>query len=443
MGEDLPIPKDIGAEYSLVTLAIEDNSIIDLLGERIQVEHFYNGYLGIIWKAIKECYKDLGAADESKIKPYIATKDLSPESVLYDLSLQFEEPPKDSEDYWAKRIETSYFRRQMLKAAREIEVKATDEEDTDEALLLASTSIVLDNLASKASCGDIAAKTRVDIVVERYLAHVDMVANNPDKGPVPTDLPDLNHILNGGWRRQEHYVIGARPGMGKSSLALYNIAWAAALRGIPTAYFSLEMSDESLVNRLLAALTNTAANIIDSGHHTLSLQERLNDARRTVSGTPLFVIDDCTDTKKLEGAAKRMKAKLGLGLIVVDYIQLLKVSGKDTVAEFTQNIASLTRIAKECDCPLVSVSQLNRKVEDRNDKKPMLADFAWSDRMVQDASAVIGIYRESRYNQEADKNKASLMVLKNRHGELADINVGWVGAQTMFMSEDNSNANLY
>lgn len=428
------VPQDIQAEYSIVVAAINENLVLPMMASRISRQHFYHPYLGEIWEGLQECYLQIGLADEARVRPFLKNKTISPETVIFALSQEMDEPTPNTEDYWVKRIETAHFRRQMIKAASQLKDKAWDSEIKDEALLLGEASTLIDNLSQKVSCGDLAARSRVDVVAQRFMNNITVKRNSPMHRPIPTNMKEINEVLNGGFSKQELYVIGGRPGMGKSAFALFNVAWSAASREIPTAFFSLEMSEDALMARLLAAIATVPAQSIKQGN--LSAQQELNiqAAMQELNGKPFYVIDKPMVVREIAGQVKRLKVKTGLSLVVVDYIQLLNRGTKDISQETTENVATLTRLAKEADVAIVILSQLNRGLESRGDKRPTLADFAWSDRIGQDASAVIGLYRDYYYtNDIATCEQGEIMVLKNRHGrEGAVVNARWDGALTMY-----------
>ena len=435
-----PTPQDQQAEWSLIILAIEDNSILVLFSERLSRNLFYDPQLGHIWEALDACYKDIKVADERRAANYLPSTDrvrsLGIERYLWQVGNLYEEPPRGTEEAWANRIEAASFRRQMIKTAKQLEAAAYDTETkADETDLLASSAGLLDSLAARASCGDLAAYARADMVFDRTLASIEAQLADPGRGPVATSIPLLNAITNGGFRRQEHSVIGSRPGMGKTSFGLWNIAWPAAAAGIPVVFFSVEMADEPLMVRFISALTNITGSKIASGMLGMDEVLAVREARALIERRNFYIIDDALDTKSIRAACKRLKAKHGLGLVVIDYIQLLANNGKSDnyVADTTRVVADITRIAKECDCPVVSLSQFSRRVEDRQDKRPIMSDFAWSDKIGQDASVLLGLYREHYYNPEAREDRGEIIVIKNRHGQAnVTLEVGWNGKQTHY-----------
>jgi replicative DNA helicase len=225
--------------------------------------------------------------------------------------------------------------------------------------------------------------------------------------------------------------------MGKTALAL-NIARNAAVEaGIPVAFFSLEMSIEQLSMRMLCSEARVDSFKLRSGFSSPSDWQDLTDAASVLSPAPIF-IDDSPDLSAMEirAKARRLKMDKGLGLVIIDYLQLMRTRGQSERRdlEISEISRSLKILAKEIDVPVMALSQLNRKLEERQDKRPQLSDLRESGALEQDADVVAFIYRDEVYHQEKEDNKgkAELIIAKQRNGPVGKVPLTFLHAYTRF-----------
>ena len=254
---------------------------------------------------------------------------------------------------------------------------------------------------------------------------------------VPTGFDDLDHLTNG-FHPGQLVIVAARPGMGKSTLAM-DFARAASIKNsMPTAFFSLEMSTSEIVMRLLSAETSIDLGQIRSGKLNEVQWKTLARQMGDLASKPLF-LDDSPNLTMMEirTKARRLKQRHDIRLLVVDYIQLM-TSGKKVenrqqeVSEFSRQMKLL---AKELDIPVVALSQLNRGPEARTDKRPLLSDLRESGSLEQDADMVILIHREEAYNKDSPRGgEADLIVAKHRNGQTRDIPVAFQGHRSRFQN---------
>ncbi len=258
---------------------------------------------------------------------------------------------------------------------------------------------------------------------------------------VPTGFVGLDELTNG-LHPGQMVIVAARPGIGKSTLGL-DFARSASIRHqLCSAIFSLEMTKSEIVKRLLSAEAMVALNHINKGQLTDDDWDRLANKMTQVSGAPLY-IDDSPHLTMMEirSKARRLKQRHNLQLIVIDYIQLM-TSGKKVesrqleVSEFSRQIKLL---AKELEVPVVALSQLNRGPEQRQDKRPQLADLRESGSLEQDADLVILLHREDAYNRDSDRRgEADFIVAKHRNGQTGDVSVSFQGQYSRFTNMPNS-----
>ncbi len=261
---------------------------------------------------------------------------------------------------------------------------------------------------------------------------------------VPTGFKELDEKLLG-FQKSDLIILAARPSMGKTSLALDIARKTAVLHNIPVGIFSLEMSAAQLVDRMISAEANIDAWKLRTGHN-LSLDEdfgRIQKGMDTLSKAPIFIDDQPgNNILKMRSVARRLKAEKGLGLIIVDYLQLMepiKTKNSDSmVNQVTEISKSLKNLARELDVPVIALSQLSRAVEARGGE-PRLSDLRDSGSIEQDADVVMFIHREDKYNKESERpNIAKIMIEKHRNGATGTIELYFNDKKTTFQSVDKS-----
>jgi replicative DNA helicase len=253
---------------------------------------------------------------------------------------------------------------------------------------------------------------------------------------VPTGFVDFDR-LTCGLQRSDLIIIAGRPSMGKTALAL-NIARNAAVKSnVPVAIFSLEMSKEQLAFRLLCSEAQVDGSKVRAGYIKKSDWKDLTDAATVLSQAPIFIDDSPgMSVREMRGKARQMKLECKIGLVIVDYLQLMQGSDRaeSRVQEISEISRALKQLAKELDLPVVALSQLNRAVENRPDKRPILADLRESGAIEQDADVIAFVYREEFYfpDREECKGKAELRIGKQRNGPVGIIHLNFIPEFTLF-----------
>lgn len=254
---------------------------------------------------------------------------------------------------------------------------------------------------------------------------------------MPTGFPDLDEKTSG-LQPSDLILIAARPSMGKTAFAL-NIAQNAAIRhSIPVAIFSLEMSKEQLVQRMLCAESNVDSHKLRTGRLEEEDWPRLARAMGPLSEAPIY-IDDTPGISSLElrAKARRLKAEKGLGLVIIDYLQLMsgRIGSENRQQEISEISRALKALARELSVPVVALSQLSRAPEMRADHKPILSDLRESGSQEQDSDVVAFLYREDYYNPDTDKkNIAEVIIAKQRNGPTGTVELVWLPKFTKFAS---------
>lgn len=259
---------------------------------------------------------------------------------------------------------------------------------------------------------------------------------------VPTGYRTLDNIL-AGLQKSDLIIVASRPSMGKTSLALNIAQHVATKEGIPVGIFSLEMSKEQLIDRLLSAEAGIDNWKLRTGNLEDRDFEKINKAMGVLADAPIFIDDSpLTNVMEMRTKARRLQAEHDLGLIVIDYLQLMTgraLFGDNRVQEISEISRGLKGLARELNVPVMALSQLSRNVESRNPQIPQLADLRESGSIEQDADVVMFIYREDYYHKDSErKNMADILIKKHRNGPVGEIELYFQPEQMVFRSVDRS-----
>ncbi|MEA3333513.1 MAG: replicative DNA helicase, partial [Pseudomonadota bacterium] len=282
----------------------------------------------------------------------------------------------------------------------------------------------------------------INEVVKNSFAAIDAAyRSNTMITGVPTGFTGIDN-LTCGFQRSDLIIIAGRPSMGKTSFAL-NIAHNTAANPdiiSHVAFFSLEMSKEQLVTRMLCSQSEINAQTIRRGLLKDDDWPRLSEAAAVVSELPIYIDDTAAiSVMEMRAKARRLKNGKGLDMVVVDYLQLMRGDGESREREISEISRSLKAMAKELDIPVVALSQLNRSVESRIDKRPQLSDLRESGAIEQDADVIMFVYRDEVYNKDNPENAglAEILVRKQRNGPTGVVNMRFFGEFTTFRDVDN------
>ena len=289
----------------------------------------------------------------------------------------------------------------------------------------------------------------VSMVIQRvYSALSDAAVNGGGIPGLSTGMPDLDQVTMG-LKKGELILIAARPGQGKTSMALNLARYIGEHSGQTVAVFSLEMSREELVQRLLSSAAMVDGKKLAMGRLSPAEWDRVVAAAAQLSKTDIRVDDNSTlSVADMNAQCRRLG---NLGLVVIDYLQLMQTSGSGhsyASESRTQAVSDMSRMlkimAKELNVPVICLSQLNRANEGRTNKRPMLSDLRESGSIEQDADIVIALYRDGYYNKEAENpNLAEAIILKNRHGETKTVELMWMPEYTSFASIEKRHEDEY
>jgi replicative DNA helicase len=339
-------------------------------------------------------------------------------------------------DHYARIVERTALLRRLISTAGHIAELAYDEGmDVDEVVDKAE-QLVFGVSESRIHRDLVPVRAIMDSVVDR----IDFLAQNSDAlMGVPTGFAQMDKML-GGFQKSDLVILAARPGMGKTSLAISVAQTAAARYDARVAIFSLEMSNEQLVQRLLAMVTGIDSHALRMGHIREDEWPILLEAANMLSGTNIFIDDTpAASVTEIRTKARRLYAEHGLDMIIIDYMQLMSGQGgnsgrsENRQQEISYISRSLKGLARELNVPVIALSQLSRAVEGRADKRPMLSDLRESGSIEQDADVVLFIYREDYYIEDTDRqNIADIIVAKHRHGDTGTVSLFFKKELTQF-----------
>jgi replicative DNA helicase len=423
MSEERIPPQNLVAEQSVIgSLLIDKNAMVRAI-EILRPDSFYRDAHRFIFEAILELFDrgepvDLVTTTETLRK---AGKLEAVGGSVYVADLINSVPTAANLEYYAKIVEEKATLRRLIDAGTRIVSSSFEAvENVDQILDRAEKSIF--EIALKRTREGF---HRLDEVLKSVLDKIDRLYGKKENiTGIPTGFTDLDN-LTAGFQNSDLIIVAARPSVGKTALAL-NIAQNAALRHkIPVAIFSMEMSKDQLAQRMLCseaeidALRLKTASLPDAGW------KRLTRALSKLSEAPIYVDDTAAITvTEIRAKCRRLKIEKGLGLVVIDYLQLM--SGRGRVENRVQEISEITRslktLARELDIPVVSLSQLSRAVMQRQDRTPMLSDLRESGEIEQTADVVIFIHRDDYYNPQSEKgNLAEIIISKQRNGPIGTV----------------------
>ena len=413
-------PQSLEAEESILSAILVDNDTLLEVLEILSPEDFYRSAHQKIFSAISELFSRNEPVDLVTLTNILREHDQLEEigGAAYLANLVDTVPLAVNAQYYAKIVYDKACLRRLIEKTNSIAKRCfEDRGDVDNVIDFAESSIfeISENKIRPTfyPIGKII-ESNIDVLEERQ-------GNRTLVTGVATGFTKLDE-LTAGLQKSDLVILAGRPGMGKTAFAL-NIAKNAAVdSNIPVAIFSLEMSKEQLSLRMLSSEARIDSSRLRRGFISQDDWIKITDSAGVLSQAPIF-IDDSPNITALEIRAKsrRLKMEKNIGLIIIDYLQLMKgrIAAERRDLEISEISRSLKALAKELDIPVVALSQLNRKLEERSDKRPQLADLRESGALEQDADVVAFLYRDELYNRDENnpnKGKAELIVSKQRNG---------------------------
>lgn len=408
------------------------HSLVDVLAE----EDFYYPSHQFIYRAFLELYAKSTPIDLVTVAEFLKNngelEQVGGASYLGELAQSVISASNAS--YHAKIVRDKAVQRELIEAGTSIIASCFEGGKEVEAILEESEQAVF-KIAERTSGSVFAhSKQLVENVFKDLTARVE---NKDLVTGVSSGYMKLNE-MTGGFQPSDLVIIAARPSMGKTAFALNIAMRAAIMEDTPTAIYSLEMSKEQLMQRMLCAWGKVDLGSLRRGFINDDDWSRLYDAADHLSRAPIFIDDTPSlSTVEIRGRSRRLKMEHDLGLVMVDYLQLMRAGRRidSREQEISEISRSLKALAKEINVPVLALSQLNRKVEERSDKKPVLSDLRESGAIEQDADVIIFIYRDEVYNKKDDnpkKGTADIIIGKQRNGPTGEVHLAFLGSCTAF-----------
>ena len=434
-------PNSPEAEQSVIGAMIMDRDAIADVIDIVNADDFYQKQNGILFEAMTELYREGKPVDLVTLQNKLKKKDV-PESMK---SLEFIRdllevvPTSANAKQYATIVREKATLRKLIKVTEDITTECYLGKD-DVTEILDHTEKNVFGLLQQASGRE--EFVPIDKVVLNTLDAIEEAASSAGRVTgIATGFTDLDYKLSG-LHPSELIIVAARPAMGKTAFVL-NIAQKAAVRDhVPTAIFSLEMSKEQLVTRMMAMEAMVDSQSIRTGDLQETDWEKIMESAGTIGRSPLIIDDTPGITiAELRSKCRRYKQIHGLDLIIIDYLQLMSGSVGGRNESRQQEISDISRslkaLARELSVPVIALSQLSRAVEQRPDHRPMLSDLRESGAIEQDADVVMFIYRDDYYNKDTEHvNEAEIIIAKQRNGPIGTVTLTWLPQYTKFANSE-------
>ena len=432
-------PHDIEAEQAVIGSMLTDKDAVIAAIEVLKEDDFYREDHKAIYGAILSLYDRSEPIDIITLKAELTSLGMFDKigGLEYLAELPEKVPTTANVDKYIKIVEEKSMLRNLIKTANEIIELGYDPTEELDNIMDNAEKKIFNIMQDKNQKGYSPIK---DILVDTFTQLEQLYNQKQHITGVPTGFADLDY-KTAGLHNSDLVLVAARPAMGKSAFALNIASYAAVKAHVPTVIFSLEMSKEQMVNRILCSEAMVDSNKVRTGKIEEEDWVKIAGAMGPLSEAQIF-IDDTPGISINEIRAKCRKLKLekNIGLVVIDYLQLVQGSGKKSSSreqEISEISRSLKILAKEINVPVIALSQLSRAPEQRPDHRPMLSDLRESGAIEQDADIVMFLYRDDYYNEESEKkNIAEVILAKHRSGSTGTVELLWLGNYTKFANID-------
>ncbi len=427
-------PQNLEAEISLLgSILIEKDAIIRV-ADVVSAEDFYNDRHALIYAAIMDLYEQRAPIDivslSNKLSGAGELERIGGSAYIAELTTAV--PTAAHVVHYAGIVSHKATLRRLIAAASNITQFGYDEQTPLDSLLDKAEQTIFEVSQKNLKQNFIPIHS---ILADSFDRLNEMHTNADKLRGIPTGFRDLDHLL-AGLQNSDLLILAARPSMGKTTLVMNIAHHVAAKEGIPVGFFSLEVSKEQLIDQLLAIESGIDSWKLRTGALDDEDFPRINEAMAELSEAPLYIDDSAlTNVMEMRTKARRLQAEHGLGLIVIDYLQLIS-GGARTAEGRQQEVSEISRglkgLARELNVPVIALSQLSRAVESRNPPIPQLSDLRDSGSIEQDADVVAFIYRPWYYDKQADENITEVMIKKHRNGPIGDIELYFHPEQRRF-----------
>ena len=429
------LPHSIEAEQSVIGAMLMDRDAIIAASEIITEEDFYQRQYGVMFQCMAELFNEGQAVDVVNLQNRLKEKDVPPEvaslETLRDIITTV--PTSANVRAYAGIVREKSMLRRLIRVNEEIANTCYAGKEKLEDILSHTEKAVFDLLQSRMG-GDFVPIRQVALNV---LEKIEMASKTKDTVTgIPTGFIDLDYKTSG-LQPSDFILIAARPSMGKTAFVLNLVDYVAVKKRRPCMIFSLEMSKEQLVNRMLSMESNVDSQKLRTGTLTDEDWDAVVEGIGII-GNSTLTIDDTPgiSISELRSKCRKKKLESGLDLVIIDYLQLMSGSSRRSESrqqEISEISRSLKALARELNAPVIALSQLSRACETRTDHRPMLSDLRESGAIEQDADVVMFLYRDDYYNKDTDNpNVAEVIIAKQRNGPIGTINLVWMPEYTKF-----------
>ena len=429
------LPHSIEGEQSVIGSMLMDREAIITASEIISAEDFYQHQYGIMFEAMIELFNEGKPVDLVTLQNRLKEKDVPPEisSLEFVRDIITTVPTSANVKSYANIVREKAVLRKLIKTNEDIANTCYLGRESLDVILADTEKRIFDLLQSRDSREFVPIRqVALDVLekIEKASKTKETVTG------VPTGFIDLDYKTSG-FQPSDLILLAARPSMGKTAFVLNVVDHVAVKKRIPCMVFSLEMSKEQLVNRMLSMESNVDTQKLRTGTLTDSDWDAVVEGVGIIGNSSL-IIDDTPgiSISELRSKCRKMKLEQGLGMIIIDYLQLMTGSGKTSdnrQQEISEISRSLKDLARELKAPVVALSQLSRACESRADHRPMLSDLRESGAIEQDADVVMFLYRDDYYNKDSEmKDIAEVIIAKQRNGPIGTVNLVWMPQYTKF-----------
>lgn len=433
MEQSVPFAEE--AEAGIISAMFKDREVIQDIVQLVRDTDFYKPENAILFKTILEIDESGQSVDLVTMTNKLRKENLLEKAggVFYLGQIAAAPSTVYNVKQYAKIVQEKSTMRQLIRISDGIRNRCFDDAEPVESILDDAERLVLD-ISKQRQRNDV---TRVDEIVPTNLEKIEEAAKQEDEiTGIPSGFIDLDHMTNG-WQRSDLIILAARPAMGKTALCLNMAANAAIDYHYPVAIFSLEMSKEQLVMRMLAAAARIDQKRLRTGQLNPDEWGAFLQKIGPLTSAPIYIDDTPAITiRELRAKARRLQSREGdLGLILVDYLQLMGGSGnsENRQQEVSEISRSLKALARELNVPIIALSQLSRTVEQTKDKRPQLSHLRESGSLEQDADIVLFIHREEYYNEDTDRRGiADVIIAKHRNGPTGTVELAFQNELTRF-----------
>ncbi|MGC7871699.1 replicative DNA helicase [Desulfosporosinus sp. SYSU MS00001] len=431
-------PQNLEAEQAVLGAMMLEPESASSIFEFLQAEDFYRDNHRLIFSAIRELFEKGDPIDLVSVAEILRQQGRIEQvgGIATISEIARSVPSAANVDYYSKIVSEKALLRQLIQVTSSIYERGYEPGEEAKTLLEDAEKLILDLSRRRVKDGFSIIR---DILLDTFEKIEYLYANKGNLTGVPTFFTELDRMTSG-WQPSDLVIIAARPSMGKTALVL-NMAQNAAVRAnVPVAIFSLEMSKEQLVQRMLCGEAMVDQQRVRTGELLDADWPKLTRAVGPLSEAPIFIDDTVgISLAELRSKARRLKTEHDLSMIIIDYLQLLTVGKKaeSRQQEVAQISRSLKGLARELKVPVIALSQLNRGVEQRQDKRPLMSDLLESGAIEADADVISFIYRDEYYNQESEKKGiAELIIAKHRNGPVGTVELGFLKEFTKFVNLD-------